>query len=487
MRNLWVPALGLAIALQCLPAQSLAANACADGGLREPVIGFGIGGTGAPQAPGIGGTGNTAHGSGIGGTGKTADTGSGMGGTGNVAGSGSGIGGTGNVAGSGMGGTGEVASIGSTGIVGTITGFGSICVNGVEVHYGANTPTWMGGQPGNARGLAIGQVVSVDAQGVGHEVHARAIQVLYAVTGPVTRVDPLSGQLQVLGQQVRRRAPGRATTVRPGDFVQVSGLRRADGVIVASRIRAANHGTASVTGPVTAVAPGRIRIYGLNINLGHTTVPAGLSTGRIVHVTGRVDGGSLHADRIDVEEGLPFDGAVQHLSIEGYVRNRHGHHEVTVGGTEVRISPNTRFTAGGAGALKEDVRVRISGRVGPDHRLDAERIEFEHERPEHDSRTTGGERHAARDGEHSSEHDQHGSHDRPQAAEAPEHDAEQPEIEDKPETVQRPESPERPEGVERPETPEHPEQIERPETPEPVERPEAPERPEIETPEVDHL
>ena len=64
----------------------------------------------------------------------------GFGGTGSVADRG--IGGTGQMADRGFGGTGQVADrgLGGTGIVGTITGFASVCVNGVEVAFDATAP-----------------------------------------------------------------------------------------------------------------------------------------------------------------------------------------------------------------------------------------------------------------------------------------------------------------------------------------------------------
>lgn len=73
------------------------------------VCNSGIGGTGN-QKDGIGGTGQQAH-DGIGGTGISAD--------------------------SGIGGTGQQAQegIGGTGIIGVITGFASVCVNGLEILY----------------------------------------------------------------------------------------------------------------------------------------------------------------------------------------------------------------------------------------------------------------------------------------------------------------------------------------------------------------
>jgi hypothetical protein len=84
----------------------------------------GVGGTGAIVEGGVGGTGNTVSPTkgGVGGTGKSERPANG------------GVGGTGLQAG----------GVGGTGIVGTITGFGSVCVNGLEVEYDHSTPVrWL--------------------------------------------------------------------------------------------------------------------------------------------------------------------------------------------------------------------------------------------------------------------------------------------------------------------------------------------------------
>ena len=77
-----------------------------------------------------------------------------------------GIGGTGDVAlKPGIGGTGiDNGGIGGTGIVGVITGFASICVNGVEVHYDESMPVNDNGQTVKTGVLALGQVVVVKAK-----------------------------------------------------------------------------------------------------------------------------------------------------------------------------------------------------------------------------------------------------------------------------------------------------------------------------------
>ena len=85
----------------------------------------------------------------------------------------------------GIGGTGAAeGGIGGTGLIGVITGFASICVNGVEVHYDTGTPVSADGLPMSLDHLAVGQVVAVQAIGEGDQLSARSISIMRAAVGP---------------------------------------------------------------------------------------------------------------------------------------------------------------------------------------------------------------------------------------------------------------------------------------------------------------
>ena len=198
---------------------SLSANAnpCDDGG---------IGGTGMPLSLGTGG---------IGGTGNTSDKSTGIGGTG-ITSAQEGIGGTG-VTNKGIGGTGVEADsgIGGTGIVGIITGFGSICVNGLEVHYYNDTPIDLDGKKISSDALAVGQVVAVKAHGKEQSLIAHEIHAFYQVTGPITAIDLVANKVKVMGQSINAN-DAQISNMQVGQWVSVSGLRSEDGSIEASRI-----------------------------------------------------------------------------------------------------------------------------------------------------------------------------------------------------------------------------------------------------------
>src|SRR3954464_9779013 len=152
-----------------------------------------------------------------------------------------GIGGTG-VDPGGIGGTGKRGEA-EIGVLGVITGFGSLCVNGIEVHFDSGPPAAVNGDLSSAKALGIGQVVSVLAVGAGAQARAHWIDIVDAAVGPVTAVEN-AGALQVNKERVRIEpstvlGPGldraRLASAQVGEVLRVSGLRNAEGIIVATR------------------------------------------------------------------------------------------------------------------------------------------------------------------------------------------------------------------------------------------------------------
>ena len=187
-----------------------------------------------------------------------------------------GVGGTGLGSDRGMGGTGaqDEGGAGGTGFFGTLTGFGSVCVNGQPIRYDAGTRVERDGAPRSVSSLRAGQTVVVDAVQDGAGFRAARIEVQPAVTGTVTRVDSAAQRLEVLLQvvdasrAVQRFSGLSLSDARPGDRIAVHGLRDVDGNIRATRIeRASADAPASVSGrlrelPDGGHAIGRLRVAG---------------------------------------------------------------------------------------------------------------------------------------------------------------------------------------------------------------------------------
>lgn len=316
-----------------------AAPACVDPG--------GIGGSGAPAREG-----------GIGGTGAPAAANEG------------GFGGTGNMARSGVGGTGAPAGeggFGGTGIVGTITGFASICVNGVEVHYEDTVPVTENGIGSATARLAVGQVVAVEAGTSERGLEARNISILNAYEGPLTALPDAASPLRVMGQAVRIATDARVDPgLRVGEPVRVSGMRGADGAVVATRIeRAPGLREASAIGGIERQDSLQgLPLAGSSPTEGRELLVRGAWTGKALQVT------QAHQDPV-----IPFAGRVRNALIEGFVLDRLDK-RVMIGAFAVELDDATAFAGGNVDELGTNRRVRVHGIFSGTREVKATRIEF---------------------------------------------------------------------------------------------------------------
>jgi len=291
---------------------------------------------------------------------------------------GGGVGGTGAVARGGVGGTGISDAPTAIGVVGTITEFASVCVNGLEIHYDQGTPVTINGRWASAKQLAVGQVVAVEAQSAAGRLAARSIAVLRVLEGPVTRVDADAQTVFVMGQAVRVTGETegaaqreRLAALQPGTTVQVSGYRNARGEIVASRLDVAPSREHSAIGRMTQRDARTGEIGGLSVSF----ADARSQGERDVLVSGRWDGERLRASDVVADPSTRLLGRVERAVVESLVREPRRGDSLRVGDLEVRIRRDTRIE-GGADALRIDQRVRVTG--VPDRRrgIAAERIEI---------------------------------------------------------------------------------------------------------------
>ena len=287
----------------CAVSSAMAADICKtpDGFLYAP-----------PQSPAT--PNKSQDGKGFGGTGINLATGKGIAGTGNS--DGKGMGGTGISDGKGMGGTG-ISLSGDMSIRGRITGFGSICVNGLRVAY---TPSLkvLGGT--TAADLRIGQVVSATASFSEGQLVARNIALERIIAGRIDRIDSARGTMTVAGERVLvSRMDPITKGLKPGGSVAISGFRDARGAVVATYIErqpvnsekiisahTREEKAFSVQGYVHERSRnGDIKIDGIRISISHETRVSGgdIRNNDRVIVFGRPENGTLKADFVSVEHG----------------------------------------------------------------------------------------------------------------------------------------------------------------------------------------
>ena len=227
-----------------------------------------------------------------------------------------GIGGTGAplgaplIADRGIGGTGAP----STGIVGVITGFASVCLAGEEVPYPPNLPVLIDGQPGQLTDLRAGQVAAIGA--TGPQPIAQTLAIRHEVSGLLDAINP-DGTLLVAGQHVIPPPPlPGGPTPTPGQWLAVSGFRREDGVILATRLDPRVPGPTIIRGLLRAEA-GRAWIGDAEIRPTPSLPPGTpvLATGK--WRDGGLDVATLEPDALLQDPSAYFNGAPI-LVIEGY-------------------------------------------------------------------------------------------------------------------------------------------------------------------------
>ncbi|HPG26844.1 MAG: hypothetical protein H6748_06185 [Spirochaetaceae bacterium] len=328
-------------------------------------------------------------GTGMGGTGRSPGEGSGSGGTGRAPGEGSGSGGTGFGADPRPDGadlaSGGGTGVGGTGLLGVITGFGSVCVNGEKVELDAGTRVTVDGMPAAPTDLAIGQLVRITTR-AGQPDHARSISAESLLVGPIERVSRAERAFWVLGQKVELRTPDvvlgeRSITpragaeLRIGTPVAVAGFRRADGVVTATRVDGTDRERpAQATVVVRGVEQGVLDLGGLKAR---PAAGAGGGdadwTGRRVRVEGRWNAtkGVLEQARIEPADSL--ERGVDRASVQGFASPGGREGVFRIGDVEV----DARALSAGVAELRVDSRVRVDGRVERSGRMRAERVFIE--------------------------------------------------------------------------------------------------------------
>ena len=271
--------------------------------------------------------------------------------------------------GGGGGGSNQTAGVGGTGITyGTVTGFGSLLVNGRRVDDSGASVT-LDDIPGSGLNGGIKQGMVIKATGTFSGNTGTATSVVYRdnLEAPVCD-DPATVNgirtLRVLGQTVILDAttivddPDTIDTIGLGDIVEVSGLPDDLERIQTSFIEVKNPVPAEVEvkGRVDSVdgIAETLTINALNVNFNgaliDNNIPGGVpAVGQFIEVKGTVYGcnvatDTLTATKIELEpEGAGAIAAGVEAEIEGFVTGPLNAGSFMIGSREVEITGSTRF------------------------------------------------------------------------------------------------------------------------------------------------
>lgn len=234
------------------------------------------------------------------------------------------------VAGVSSGGTGSFTS-------GTITGLGSVIVNGIRYEYDDTVSVTIDGIPSSAAALQLGMVVRIQGSAITAPVTTGALATATATNiaygsewkGPAATVDMDNGIFTLLGQTVRVLAttvfsPGKFDDMLNGQYVEVYGyVNGADGSLQASRVEVESDVPERyrLSGIVSGLTPTSFLLGSALINHASADKPANLQNGQLVRVklrTTQQDGAWVatevqldnYSNELDDDDEAEIEGAI---------------------------------------------------------------------------------------------------------------------------------------------------------------------------------
>ncbi len=204
--------------------------------------------------------------------------------------------------------------IGGTGIVGLLTDFGSLIVNGMRIETRENTQFSNATGPLSNDRVSLGDSLTIEAETRQGRLIARRVHVTHPLIGTVQTLSASGALMTVNGVSVtlEPQAQGRA---RLGDRVRISGLWRNNSVI-ASQVLLTQTETDVIAGETT-LASGILTIGGIPIATGN--FQSGLGDAQFATILGRFNNGTMNAQQITPNRFTGAAGPLKRLSIEGYL------------------------------------------------------------------------------------------------------------------------------------------------------------------------
>jgi hypothetical protein len=249
---------------------------------------------------------------------------------------------------------------------GTIDGFGSIFVNGIEYETG-DAEIIVNGQAADESALSLGMVVSVRGDTNDDGATGNALRVVFdnEVKGPISAIEPTADNdaklLTVLGIVAIVERTGTVfddvtfDSLAVGDLVEISGFRETDSRLRASRVEKKSQ-----------FVPGQseVEVKGVISNLGEQTfnlgslvvdfstasledIPGGtLTNGLTVEVKGTAEENLVQATRIERASSVTdLVGTDDDFSVQGPITNADGN-LFQINGVRVDASGATLFPTG---------------------------------------------------------------------------------------------------------------------------------------------
>lgn len=278
------------------------------------------------------------------------------------------------------GGETDTAGIGGSGFIstGTITGFGSVYVNGVKFETGSATFDIEGDSSGTSQAdLAIGMVVSVNGTINSDGVTGNATSIIFddqlqgPVSSKVVSADTLTATLTVLGTTVqidKNSTSFDGTTfdsIAINDNLEISGYVNSSGTLIASRVELETSNTVELKGTISGLSGSSFTINTINIDASSATfddLPNGLEDGLLVEVEGTFDDvNTITATRVE-NEALELDDSDE-FELEGYITDFVDSSDFKINGIPVNASGAGVTFSPTSITLANDLKVEVEGYI----------------------------------------------------------------------------------------------------------------------------
>ena len=294
------------------------------------------------------------------------------------------------------GGSGGIAGIGGSGFTstGSITGFGSVFVNGVEFETSSTVFDIDDSGSGSQADLAVGMIVTVDGTVNADGVTGSATSISFddQLQGPVSAItavladpDEENRSFTTLGTTVHINRFNTSfdvsgniiaptfdfDSINDGDHVEISGFFSDKSELVATRVelKAKTFSTSDIVelkGNITGLINTSFSVNGINVDASSVdaidNLPGGLVEGASVEVKGKCSTtvcSTIIADRVEGQSG--FDDADK-ISVEGLITDfTNISSNFKINGISVNAS--TAILSPGTLALRDGARVEVEGPI----------------------------------------------------------------------------------------------------------------------------
>ena len=206
--------------------------------------------------------------------------------------------------------------IGGTGIVGTLTDFGSLIVNGLRVNVPVGLPVGTAFGPVAQDRLAVGQNLTIEAETITGGLIARRVDIVHPVIGMLEDVSASGREQRVAGIAVQVER-GAFVQADPGQQVAVSGVWNSD-TIVASRVVAIEVAPRVIVSGTArrAAASGGWAIGAMPVLLPDD---GSVEDGSFAVASGFLHGAALNVTSLRSGRFVGAAGALTALSVEGFL------------------------------------------------------------------------------------------------------------------------------------------------------------------------